>query len=517
MNQIAPQNRLQVQMVSLEDAISATNPVRLIDLFVHKLDLERLGFEVRPPRSEGRPAFDERVFLALYLYGYQNGVRSSRALARECTRNLEVRWLLGEQSPNYHTIADFRKRNTQALRQMFRLFVDFLRHANLLGGHTVAIDGTKVRGNNSRKNNHSAQKIARHIARIDAQTEAYLNTLDDTDRLEAQERPPRFSDEKLDELRQKRLRYEVLGQTLAQSGDTQLSTTDPDARALPVRGTEVAVGYNVQAAVDSKHNLVVAEDTLNRSDRNALHPMAKASKQNMQAQNLTALADKGYHNAQQLQHCADEGIATLCAPPEVTNSNAKGTTEEYMVDKFYYDTPTDTYICPAGHRLSSSGTLHTKKREGANSYRYKKYRTTACKTCRFKAHCTARPDGREIERSEYADAVEANHIRYHQNPQLYRQRQMMNEHIFGTIKRKWGYYYTDLRGLQKVRGEMALIFMVYNFKRCITILGMKNMLEKLKNWQPDYTPLGPNGPCWLKNALLGFIRMLLGPSLKLAA
>jgi transposase len=454
MNQIAPQNRLQVHMSSLDDAISATNPVRLIDCFVQKIDLQRIGFAVRPPRTEGRPAFNERVFLALYLYGYQNGVRSSRALERECARNLEVRWLLGELCPNYHSIADFRKNNPTALRNTFRLFVDFLQHTRLLGGHTVAIDGTKVRANNSRKNNHSAQKIARHIARIDAQTQAYLNTLDDTDRLEAQEQPPRFSDKKLDELRQSRLRYEVLGEVLVKSGDTQLSTTDPDARALPIRGTEVAVGYNPQAAVDSKHNLVVAEDTLNRSDRNALHPMATASKQNMQAESLTALADKGYHNAQQLQQCADAGIATLCAPPEMVNSNANGTTEEYLVDKFYFDTTNNTYICPEGQRLHTTGTWHTKKRDGAttSSYRYQKYRTTACQTCPAKHLCTARKDGREIERSEYADAVDANHIRYHQNPALYRQRQMMNEHIFGTIKRKWGYYYTDLRGLKKVRG-----------------------------------------------------------------
>jgi transposase len=517
MNHITPQNRLQVQMASLEDAIAANNPVRLIDCFVQKIDLARLGFTQRPPRIEGRPSFEERVFLGLYLYGYLNGVRSSRRLASECTRNLEVRWLLGGLTPNYHSIADFRKTNPAALRHTFRLFIDFMRQAQLLGGHTVALDGTKVRANNSRKNNHNAAKIARHIARIDAQTEAYLNTLDDTDRHEAQAQPPRFSDKKLDQLRHSRLRYEVLGDALEKSGDTQLSTTDPDARALPIRGTEVAVSYNTQAAVDSKHNLVVAEDTLNRSDRNALHPMGQQAKANLGSEEITLLADKGYHNSQQLQQCADGGIHTLCAPPELVNSNAKGTTEEYLVDKFYYDTTTHTYICPAGQKLSTTGTWHNKKQRNGSAYRYQKYRTTACKTCPFRAQCTARPDGREIERNEYADAVDANHIRYHNNPELYRRRQMMNEHIFGTIKRKWSYYYTDLRGLTKVRGEFALIYTVYNFKRCINILGAKTMLAMLNNWQPDYTGIPTPGHGWPKTAFQHLILRSFAAPLKLAA
>ena len=159
-----------------------------------------------------------------------------------------------------------------------------------------------------------------------------------------------------------------------------------------------------------------------------------------------------------------------------------------LVDKFIYNYDNDTYTCPAGQTLHTTGTWHTKKRtETSNAYKFKKYRTPHCKTCPVKHLCTARADGRrEIERSQYAQAVEENSTRYKANKELYRKRQEWNEHIFGTIKRKWGYYYTNLKGLKKVNGEMALIMTVYNIRRCITILGMKDLIAKINNWTPNY-------------------------------
>ncbi|MCF1753385.1 IS1182 family transposase [Mariniradius sediminis] len=420
------------------------------------------------------------------MYGYFNGIRSSRRLERECARNIEVRWLLGGLVPNYHSIADFRRDNPKALKACFKLYVLFLRDAGLVGGSTVAVDGSKFRASNSKKNNHSQKKIDRHLRYIEEKTEEYLGRLDAADKEESQTEDMSAINQKLENLRENRIRYEQLGEQLRESGDTQISTTDPDSRALLVQGQVVEVSYNMQAAVDDRHNLVVANHVINRNDRNALHDISREAKENIEADSLTVLADKGYHNGREIQACHGDGIRTIVVPSETVNSNAHGTTEAYLVTKFTYDKDKDTYTCPQGKTLTTTGTQHKKTRE-RDSHLFKKYRTSDCRDCPARHLCTGRQQGgREIERSEYADAVEANLKLLEQNRELYKRRQMMNEHIFGTIKRKWGYNYTDLRGLEKVNGEMALVMTVYNLKRTINILGITDLLDKLKKWEPDY-------------------------------
>lgn len=292
------------------------------------------------------------------------------------------------------------------------------------------------------------------------------------------------------------------------SGAIQISTTDADARALLVQGQVVEVSYNVQAAVDSKHNLVVATQTINRNDRNAMSGIALEAKTNLASEGFTALLDKGYHNGRELQTCQQAGITTIVAVPQTVNSNEGGTQPEYLVGKFIYNRDTDSYTCPQGSTLKTLGTWHKKTRE-RDSHQYKKYRTPDCKTCPVKHLCTARASGgREIERSEYAEAVEQNLVNYQTNKDLYRKRQEINEHIFGTIKRKWGYNHTNLKGLEKVNGEMALIMTVYNMKRAINILGIEKLIEKLKIWKPDYK----KAACLLKtNQKRGQIRPIGEP------
>ena len=482
-------DRFQVQMRSLEEFIVSDNPVRFVDAFVDQLELSKLGFVVTEVKMEGRPAFNPKVFLKLYLYGYLNGLRSSRKLEKEATRNVEVHWLLGSLVPNYHSIADFRKLNPKALKATFKLFVLFLKNADLITGEVIAMDGTKIRANNSKKNNFSPKKILRHLAYIEEKTNEYLAELDRNDTLEQPEKV-RHVKEKIARLKANKINYEVLGEALAASGDTQISTTDPDARALLVQGQVVEVSYNMQAAVDQKHNLIVATHTINRNDRNALSAIALETKANLGLDSFTAILDKGYHNGRELEICQNNNITTLVAPPTVVNSNTFGTTEEYLVSKFEYNGQTDTYTCPASKELKTSGTWHKKTRE-RDGYHFKKYRTPDCKTCPVKHLCTGRATGgREIERGQYAEAVEINGLHYKANPQLYRKRQEINEHIFGTIKRQWGYNHTNLRGLDKVNGEMALIMTVYNMKRAMNILGIPQLLELLKTWKPDYAKAG---------------------------
>jgi len=491
---ISGHDRLQLQLSSMEDAISQDNMVRFVDAFVEKLELEKLGFQVVKLQKEGRPAFDRKVLLKLYFYGYLNGIRSSRRLERECTRNLELHWLLEGRRPNYHTIADFRKLNPDALRNTFKLFVLFLKDMDLIGGHTIAIDGTKARAHNSKKNNFNAKKIERHIKRIEEQTQNYLAEMDANDKNESSPKLKNVKD-KLARLASQRIKYEQLAERLEQSGEPQISTTDQDARALLVQGQVVEVTYNHQAAVDDKHNLVVATHSINRNDRNALSDIALEAKDNIQAENYTVLADKGYHNGREIASCQQHNINTIVAESVKVNSNEYGTTPDYLVDKFIYNPAEDTYTCPQGHTLTTTGTWHKKTRE-RDSYQFKRYRTSACKSCPVKHLCTGRKTGgREIERSQYADAVYVNKINYQNNADLYRKRQEINEHIFGTIKRVWGYSYTNLKGLKKVNGEWSLIMTVYNIKRTANILGIADLIARIKAWEPKYPPTKPGkGP-----------------------
>ena len=485
MQLVSPHHRHQLEFGCMEDKIAQDNAVRFIEAFVEHIDLEKLGFQARATKQEGRPGFDAKLFLKIYFYGYLNGIRSSRRLAKECIRNIELQWLCVQLQPNYHSICDFRKDNAKALSNTFKLFVSFLKNEQLVSGETIAIDGTKVRAHNSKKQNYSAKKLERHIAYIEAKTNEYLTALAEND---LQEDEVKVSDvaQKIERLKTNKIYYEHLQEKLAASGDTQISVTDADARALLVQGQVVEVAYNVQAAVDAKHNLVVATHTINKNDRKALSAIAKEAKANLAVETYTALADKGYHNGGQIQQCQDANITTIVAAPTLVNSNEYGTTAAYMVTQFRYNETADTYTCPQSETLTTTGSWHKKTRE-RDSYQFKKYRTPKCKECLVKHLCTGRQKGgREIDRSEYAGAVEINNTNYKNNASLYRKRQEINEHIFGTIKRKWSYYYTDLKGLEKVNGEYNLIMLVYNMKRCFNIVGIENLIAKIKKWQPEY-------------------------------
>jgi hypothetical protein len=286
-------------------------------------------------------------------------------------------------------------------------------------------------------------------------------------------------------LKGNKIRYEQLEEKLKASGEPQISTTDSDARALLVQGQVVEISFNLQAAVDAKHNLVVATHTINKNDRSALSAIAIEAKENLKIETYTALVDKGYHNGKQIEICKQANITTIVAQPEQGKSNQNGTTKDYLVAQFQYNQDTDTYTCPQGETLKTTGSWH-KKTTDRDSYNFKKYRTPKCKTCPVQHLCTSRASGREIDRSQYADAVAENNKRYDENPQLYRKRQEINEHIFGTIKRQWGYNHTNLTGLEKVNGEHSLIMLVYNIKRSINILGVPDLITKLKKWNSPY-------------------------------
>ncbi len=492
MHFITGSNRHQTFFSTLEDQVATDNPVRLIDAFVDKLDLQKLGFTNTSHKSEGRPPFAPSVLLKMYLYGYLNKIRSSRKLEKECARNMELQWLLKQLVPNYHTIADFRKVHVVTLQSMFKLYVHFLGEAGLLGKTTIGIDGSKFKAVNSKKNNYSQNKIDKHRQYIEDKTKAYLQELDELDQQEnvttdeLQVKKEKIA-EGLVKIKERTIKYDTLQQQLDNTTDKQISTTDKDSRSILVTKALVEIAYNVQNAVDDKNNFIVHTETTNSNDRNALHQAATQAKQNLQLQTedtLTVLADKGYHTGAELQQCQQQNMTTHVAYRE--QASVKHISKGFLSEAFYYDKLTDSYTCPANEILTTAGTWYNKKGEGAEmSFRYKTYYTNACKTCPLKEQCT-KMEKRIIHRREYQDAVDVNNNNIKNNPHYYRRRQAICEHPFGTIKRQWGYNHTLLKGLQKVNGEMNLIMLCYNFMRTKNLLGYDKMLLALSNWQPDY-------------------------------
>lgn len=487
-------DRHQTYFATLDEQVSTDNAVRLMDAFIDKLELEKVGFSNTLPKSEGRPAFAPAVLLKLYLYGYLNKIRSSRKLEKECGRNTEWQWLLKGLQPNYHTIADFRKVHPLPLQNMFKLYVHFLDDAGLLGKTTIGVDGSKFKAVNSKKNNYNQKKIDKHQKFIEEKAAKYLQELDELDKAENTTSADdlQLKKEKITQglvkLKERTIKYDTLQQQLNSTDDKQVSTTDPDSRSIIIVKSIVEVAYNTQNAVDDKHKLIVHTEATNTNDGKALYKAATQAKENLGLQkeeSIMLLADKGYHTGAELEACQKEQMVTHVAYKE--QPGVKHIAQEFLAESFACDKAADSYTCPAGAVLTSLGTWHHKKGEAnETSYRFKTYRTEACKTCPLRSQCTKLPK-RIIQRSEYQDAVDINDNNIKLNPHYYKRRQAICEHPFGTIKRHWGYTHTLLKGLRKVAGEMSLIMLCYNFLRTKNILSFAKMLQAIQNWTPDYT------------------------------
>lgn len=482
--------REQLSMLCLDQEIDPNSSVRLIDLFVEQLDLGKLEFTKTKASKEGRPSYAAKDMLKLYYYGYLNRVRSSRRLDSECRRNIEVWWLINQLKPSYHTIADFRKDNSTALKKAFKMFVSFLKGEGMFGSEVIAIDGTKLRAQNNKKNNFNEAKIKKHLQYIEDKTQQYIKELEDTDAAEDRQVAALKNKEvagKIETLKKRTQRYKDIEKQLEESESAQISTVDKDSRSLPLKDGITDVCYNVQTAGDSKHNLIVEFNTINQTDQGQLQPMAAGAMNILDVKQITALTDKGYHTGKQLQLCKQQGVTTLCAYPERTNKNIDAS---YHTQKFIYDATCDSYTCPQGAVLTTNGKEYEKIKPGRAGYVIKQYFTMQCRSCPVKHLCTTAKSGiRIIERSEYQQAVDENNKRVDENKELFGKRSPIIEHPYGTVKRGWGYNYTLVKGIEKVNGEMAIIFTVYNLRRAISILGVPELLNRLKKWKASLLAL----------------------------
>ncbi len=472
-------SREQISMMCPDALIGKDNPVRVIDAFVELLDLVSLGFTKTKLSKEGRAPYEAKHLLKLFYYGYINKIRSSRKLEAECVRNVELWWLMYQLTPAYHTIADFRKDNPAAFKEAFKVFIAFLRGEELFDGQVVAVDGTKIRAQNNKKNNFNEGKFAKSQEYIELKAAEYIKELDECDALEdkqACELKKKDVAKKLEDLKERQKYYTELKDKMIESGEKQISMSDPESRSLPLNDVVTAVGFNIQAVTDSKHNLVLDYDTGNTTDQGQLCAMSSKAMEALEVKEITVLADKGYHTGKDLHDCKEANITTIVPPAERTNKNVD---PAYQTSKFVYDKEQDAYTCPQGALLTTNGNKYEKAKKGRASYMVQKYITDQCLTCKAKTRCT-KGNRKEIERSEYQDVVDENNKRTFENLQLYKQRPLMIEHVFGTIKRAWGYTYTLVKGIKKVNTEMSIIFTVYNIRRAMSILGVEELINKLK-------------------------------------
>lgn len=457
---------------SLEHAVASDNEVRLIDAFVESINIADFDFKIKDT-IEGHPAYHPKDLLKLFVYGYLNRIRSSRALERECGRNIEVMWLLKELAPDHNTISNFRRDNADAIKKVFRHTVSIAKHFDLIGGKLIAGDSTKLRAQNSKKNNFNPRKLEQHLEYIEKRLNEYTSDLAtaDGDKKEHLEK-------EIAKHNKRKGKYEAMQQELKETGDTQVSTSDPQSRLMIVRNNITEVAYNVQTTVDAKHNLPIDYKVTNENDSKAMGNMVQRAKTILKTNKFTALYDKGYHTGSELKTAQDLGVTTLVAIPAPA-SNAPD--EGYNVAQFIYDKKNDCYICPQGERLTSTGTVYTKGKDRPTPFVFHQYRNAkACKQCPVRSLCTNNKSGRIIERNLHTPYFEQNARNIEANKELYRQRQSIVEHPYGTIKRQWSFcHILTKKGIHRASADVGLMFIAYNLRRIMNIIEKNELLQYL--------------------------------------
>jgi transposase len=459
---------------ALDDYITEDNHVRVIEAFIDELDLGGLGFSGVDPQATGRPSYHPSILLKIYIYGYLNRIQSSRRLEKETQRNVELMWLVGRLSPDFKTIADFRRDNGKAIRAVCREFVMLCRQLNLFTEAMVAIDGSKFKAVNSRNRNFTRAKMKRRLQEIEKSLDRYFSQLDSIDRQEtpvAEDKVNRI-DDKIAALKQQMRQMKALEVQMDAAPDKQISLNDPDARAIATNArSSGVVGYNVQTAVDTKHHLIVEHEVTNQgSDRSQLSNMAKKTQCTMASEDLTVIADRGYFNGEEILACHEAGIKTYVPKPQTSGAQEQG---RFGKRDFHYDPETDEYRCPAGERLVWRMTTQEK---GQTLHRYWR---SSCQHCHLKSQCTPAKE-RRVTRWEHEAVLEAAQQRLDRDPDTMRLRKQTVEHPFGTIKSWMGATHFQMKTLKHVSTEMSLHVLAYNLKRVMNIMGIKPLIQAIQ-------------------------------------
>lgn len=477
MSYLQGQNRYQIsyEINSLDEVVNENNEVRVVDAFVNTLNLKQLGFTVYEKNMPGQRPYAREDLLKLHIYGYLNGIRSSRKLEKEAHRNLEVMWLINSLTPDHGTISLFIKENKKAFREVLKQFTLILKGWGLVDGKLIAIDGTKIKAQNGRHNYITESKLNEKLKYAEAKIEEYLLKLEENDDADCSTADFTLND--IDELKNKIDSYQKLKDKyieqkndLKENNQKQKCITDPEARCMKNNG-KFEVCYNVQTSVDSKNKLVVDCDVVNDiNDLNQLSNMTLRTKRLLNKRKISVVADTGYYNATEIKKCTDDKVTLFIKKAKANNQTGEN---NYRKENFKYIAKTDSYICPEGKELNFAE-FTTK-----NSVRYKRYKCVECANCVNANLCTTSKSGRNVQRWVHEEILEQVEKETLENNATYRQRQCIVEHPYGYIKRSLGYTYFLRKGLESVNAEAASIFVAYNLKRTINILTVPVLLEKL--------------------------------------
>jgi transposase len=471
---IEGQNRTQSTLFPevLDDYIHEDNPIRAIDLFINSLDLSALGFVRCQPAKTGRPSYSPATMLKIYLYGYLNRIHSSRRLEKETQRNVELMWLVERLTPDFKTIADFRKENSQGIQQVCKQFVLICRELNMFTDTIVAVDGTKFKASNNIAKNYSRGLIKTCIETTEKDIVNYLTELDRADRQSRTDDAEKLKD-KLVKLQARLESEKTLQQELESLPDKQISYTDPDSRRMALKHKGVLVGYNVQAAVDTKHHLILAHYvTNNPTDRHQLVPISQHAQQALDKHDITVLADRGYYDNASFKAVHEAGVNAIVPKTHTSGNRSKGL---FTKEDFVYNKQKDVYECPAGKDIPFSF-VTTDRGKSVRSY----LSVMTCKDCSIKSRCTTSPSGRRIRRLEEEEHAERVAEAYKNMPAAMALRHQTVEHPFGTIKQWAGTHQLLTRTLKNVKTEVSLHILAYNFKRMINIMGVNGFISALK-------------------------------------
>ena len=536
----ADRNQVILLPDTLDDYVGGDNEVRAIDAFIDSLDISLMGFKADPAK-EGRPGYDPRDMLKLYMYGYLNHIRSSRRLQKEASRNVELMWLLRKVVPDFRCIADFRKDNAKSIREVFRAFVRLCNKAGLLSHESVVIDGSKFRAVNAYNKSYVSSNAKKFLLDVEEKISRYMKELDEADAAES--RPGALTKEDivgvLDYLERRKAQLTEALEQMAGSGENHICTTDPESRLMKTRDG-IRPSFNVQTAVEAKNHLIVHYDVTSEcTDWHLFGDGINASKAALGVENLEGIADRGYSNDEEILQCLLNGDTPTTHPnkgeksrmfrfqktdTEVTGEvvsyaemKAQGGLEKAPVEVrrepplhpyFERDIEKDIVICPMGQTLFYAGPGHPNGKKDPCIRRY--HRLSACLKCPNKCTLHKRrivsfKEGETRKEEAFYEKARENRIvrktsrrfkvitlseeesswdewvilRFYPNQQHLRKRNTVVEHPYGTVKRWHGAGYLLTKGKQKAAAEMGLSFLAYNFRRVVNLLGVNGIMEMI--------------------------------------
>lgn len=467
-------DRKQIELLPqcIEEYVGEEDPVRVYDAFVEALDMRELGIDI-DENKVGNPEYDPKAMLKLLVYGYSYGIRSSRKLERAVNHNLSFIWLMGGLRPDHKPIAEFRRTNKEAIRNVMKQCARLCMKLGLIDGNTLFVDGSRIRANASISKTWDKKRCEKVLEAIDRRIDLILSECERADKEEEEsESLVKLKDELKDKMALK-MKVEDVMKELKEEGIKSRNTTDPDCVKVKSRqGTHA--GYNSQVTVDEKRGFIVSADVVSESnDANQLVNQIQQANEVLGKKCEVACADAGYANTDQARKIDEQGI-TVIVP---TKKQVHGKPErEFGKEQFRYNIEDDSYTCPEGQKLKYEFTDKTK-----NHRVYRVSGTSICSKCKYFGKCTKSKNGRRIRRLMNEDVKMKLEEQYkkRESQAIYKHRKEKVELIFGHIKRNLGVGAFLLRGLQGVRAEMSILASCFNITRMINIIGIRRLIERL--------------------------------------